>query len=109
VSKNQLITAIAIVLVISWAAHGLAGFLIVGGVIFACYVVQLRRRPRSACTNSRCDGGRLRGWLLFWTYRHHRKCGGSGRQMRFGARFFASPRHRILARRKPASRRQFVH
>jgi DnaJ-class molecular chaperone len=68
----------------------LEGYLFAIGLVLISsliYCGSLRLKPWVKC--SKCDGQpRVKGWMF--SYAHHTcpKCGGTGRQVRWGYRFF---------------------
>ena len=100
-SKARFPWVLAGVLILSWAAWGVAGPLAALAVLGVLYVGSVRLSPRAR--HGRCNGtGQHQGILFTWV---HRRCGGcqSGRVIRWGAAQFGSPAVKAEAARAKAA------
>jgi hypothetical protein len=79
--------------VIGWALphhHHWVGLVLALAVTGLGYLFSVRRNPRVIC--SRCDGeGRYRGWIFRWAWHWCHRCGGNGRQIRWGSARWGTP------------------
>lgn len=102
-SKTSAVVVGGFIVLLASARYGAAGLIGVGGALFGVYVATVRFNPR--IPHRACRGtGRRSGWIVPWAHHRDQECLGSGRVLRWGAKYFGMPAIRAEAVRQKAAR-----
>jgi len=84
-SRRQLFTCVIVGLLIAWAEWHAIGLVLGLLTVFLGYRISVRLNPRKL--HHQCRGtGRYQGRIFGWTFHRCRRCNGTGRKIRWGAR-----------------------
>jgi hypothetical protein len=107
VKKTSWLLLAGIVILLATAGGGFEGFLIAAALLGVPYLVVCALAPRTRHTGwGGCGGsGEARSKLYPWAFHRCKRCGGSGRQVRMGARMVGPEHVKAEHRRQQAGRK----